>query len=200
MIKLQDIEETIVKLFDDEAPPNMYFHNSANVKNICTQAEILATAEKVTDEEFISLKLAALFLFTGFISDYDYEKYAESSLLTVEEMLPRYGFDRQEIDEVKRLIRNSYNNIQESLTDNILHDARFDYLGRIDFIKLTDKLLKEETEYGKTHNRKEWLETQIKLIAGHDFKTFKAGILRGVSPEEQIAALRSYYAPDGISG
>ncbi len=196
MIKLQDIEETIVKLFDDEAPPNMYFHNSSLVKNICTQAELLATAEKVTDEEFISLKLAALFLFTGFISDYDYEKYAESSLLTVEEMLPRHGFDRHEIDEIKRLIRNSFNNIQESLTDNILHDARFDYLGRIDFIKLTDKLLKEATEYGKTHTRKEWLETQIKLVAGHDFKTAKARILRGVTPEEQIAALRSYYAQD----
>ena len=200
MIKLQDIEETVVKLFDDEAPPNMYFHNSAIVKNICTQAELLATAEKVTDEEFISLKLAALFLFTGFISDYDYEKHAESSLLTVEEILPRYGFDRQEIDEIKRLIRNSFNNIQESLTDNILHDARFDYLGRIDFIKLTDKLLKEETEYGKTHKRKEWLETQIKLITDHDFKSAKARILRGVSPEEQIAALKSYYAQDGISG
>ena len=198
MIKLQDIEEAVVKLFDDEAPPDMYFHNSALVKSISNQVEILATAEKVTDEEFINVKLAALFLFTGFISDYDYEKYAESSLLTVEEMLPRYGFDRQEIDEIKRLIRNSFNNIQESLTDNILHDARFDHLGRIDYIKLTDKLLKEETEYGKTHNRKEWLETQIKLISGHDFKTAKARLLRGVSPEEQIAALRSYYAQDGI--
>ncbi len=200
MIKLQDIEETVVKMFDDEAPPNMYFHNSSLVKSICTQAEILATAEKVTDEEFIGLKLAALFLYTGFISDYDYEQHAESSLLTVEEMLPRYGFDRQEIDEIKRLIRNSYSDIQESLTDNILHDARYDYLGRIDYIKLTDKLLKEENEYGKIHNRKEWLESQIKLIASHDFKTTKARILRGVSQEEQIAALRTYYATDGISG
>ena len=31
-----------------------------------------------------------------------------------------------------------------------------------------------------------------------DFKTAKARLLRGVSPEEQIAALRSYYAQDGI--
>ena len=194
MIKLQDIEEAVVKLFDDEAPPDMYFHNSSLVKSISNQVEILATAEKVTDEEFINVKLAALFLFTGFISDYGYDKHIESSLLTVEEMLPRYGFDRKEIDEVKRLVRNSCNDIQESVTDNILHDARYDYLGRIDFLKLTDKLLKEETEYGKKHDRQEWLETQKKLIADHGFKTAKARILRGISAEDQIAALRSYYA------
>jgi class 3 adenylate cyclase len=34
MIKLQDIEEMIIKMFDDEAPPNLYFHNSAMLKNI----------------------------------------------------------------------------------------------------------------------------------------------------------------------
>ncbi len=28
-IKLQDIEDMVTKLFDDEAPPNLYFHNSA---------------------------------------------------------------------------------------------------------------------------------------------------------------------------
>jgi len=199
IIKLQDIEETVVKMFDDEAPPNMYFHNSSLVKSISNQAEILATAEKVSDEEFISVKLAALFLFTGFISDSDYGKADESSLLLVEDMLPRYGFDRQETDEVKRLIRNSFNDRLESVTDDILHDARFDYLGRVDYIKLTEKLLKEETEYGRVHDRKEWLSAQIKVLSGHDFRTARARTLRGVSPEEQIAAMKSYYASDGIS-
>ena len=194
MIKLLDIEEAVIKMFDDEAPPNMYFHNSSLVKNISNQVELLSRAENLPDEEFVRVKLAALFLFTGFISDYDYEKHAESSLLTVEELLPGYGFDRSDVDEIKRLIRNSFENVQESVTDNILHDARYDYFGRIDYIKLTDKLFKEQAEYGKTYRKKEWLDLQQKLLTDHEFKTEKARILRPIPVEDQIDSLRSFYA------
>src|SRR5665648_688784 len=51
MIKLQDIEEIITKMFDDEAPPNLYFHNSSLVKNISIQVELLSKAENLPDEE-----------------------------------------------------------------------------------------------------------------------------------------------------
>lgn len=194
MIKLQDIEEAVIKKFEDEAPPNLYFHNSSLVRSISNSAEILSHAENLTDEEFIRVKLAALFLFTGFISDYGYDKHVESSLITVEELLPGYGFNDSDIGEVKKLIRNSFDDIQQTVSDNILHDARYDYLGRVDFIKLTDKLFKEEMEYGKIHDKKEWLADQQRLLAGHDFRTGKARLLRSVSPEDQLAALRSYFS------
>ncbi len=84
MIKLQDIEEMVTKMFDDEAPPNLYFHNSSMVKNISNQVELLSRAEKIPDEEFINLKLAAVFLLTGYISDY--EKPMEASIRLVEEI------------------------------------------------------------------------------------------------------------------
>ena len=96
MIKLQDIEEMIIKMFDDEASPNLYFHNSAMVKNICNNVELISTAEKLPEEEFINLKLASVFLLTGFISDY--EKPMEASLRLVEEILPAYGFSQENID------------------------------------------------------------------------------------------------------
>jgi len=197
-IKLQDVEEAVSKMFDDEAPPNMYFHNSSLVRSISNQVELLATAEKLPDEEYINLKLASVFLFTGFISDYDYEKHTEASLLTVEEILPKYGFSQANIEEVRRLIRNSYNNKKESVSDNILHDARYDYLGRVDYLRLADKLLREEAEYGILHNRKEWPEIQRKLLIDHEFITDTAKLLRSVSLEDQIAALRAYYVESGF--
>jgi hypothetical protein len=193
MIKLQDIEEAVTKMFDDEAPPNMYFHNSSLVKNISNQVELLSNAEKLQDEKFINLKLASIFLFSGFISDYNYEKHVEASLVAVEEILPKYGFDQSYIEEVRKLIQNSYYNNRESASDNILHDARYDYLGRVDFLKLTDKLWKEEKEYGKVHDRKEWTEIQRKLLIDHEFITGTAKLLRSVTLEDQIAALRAYY-------
>jgi hypothetical protein len=189
MIKLQDIEELMIKKFDDEAPPDLYFHNASLVKNICSQVELLATAERLPEEDFVNLKLAAAFLFVGFIEDYD--KPMEASLRTTEEIMPKYGFDQASVDEIKRLISNSYDDRQESVTDDILHDARYDYLGRVDYLKLTDKLLREEAEYGKSFGKKEWISLQRKLLLDHEFKTNTAKLLRSVPLEDQIAGLQT---------
>ena len=190
MIKLQDIEEMITKMFDDEAPPNLYFHNSSMLKNISNQVELLSRAENLPDEEFINLKLAAVFLLTGYISDY--EKPMEASLRLVEEILPGYGFDQENVESAKKIIRNCFTDHQESLADNILHDARYDYLGRIDYMKLTDKLLRERTEYGNHPDNKIWIEFQHKQLSDHQFITKTARILRSVSAEDQIAGLQMY--------
>jgi adenylate cyclase len=188
MIKLQDIEEMITKMFDDEAPPNLYFHNSSLVKNISNQVELLSTAEGLPDEEFINLKLASVFLLTGFISDY--EKPMEASIRLVEEILPRYGFDQENVDSTKKIIMNSFTNYQGSLSDNILHDARYDYLGRVDYLKLADKLLRERSEYGKHSDRRTWIEIQRKQLSDHEFITNTARLLRSVPLEDQIAGLQ----------
>ena len=81
---------------------------------------------------------------------------------------------------------------QESLVDNILHDAMYDYLGRIDYMRLTDKLLRERTEYGKHSDNKIWIEIQRKLLSDHEFLTKTARLLRSVSVEDQIAGLQVY--------
>ena len=189
LIKLQDIEEMITKMFDDEASPNLYFHNSSMVKNICNHVELLSTAEKLSDEEYVHLKLASVFLLTGFISDY--EKPMEASLRLVEEMLPKYGFSQTDIELTSQTIRNSYTDNQDSLSDQILHDALYDYLGRVDYLKLTEKLLRERTEYGKHTDAQSWIEVQKNLLSDHDFLTNTAKLLRGVPVEEQIAALNT---------
>jgi uncharacterized protein len=190
MIKLQDIEDRVTKIFDDEAPPNLYFHNTLLLKSITNHVELLSTAEKLPDEDFVNLKLASVFLLTGYITDY--EKPMEASLRLVEEILPEYGFNQENIDITKKIIINSYADHQESLSEKILHDARYDYLGRVDYIKLTEKLLRERTEYGKHTDLKTWIEIQQKLLSEHDFLTNTGKLLRSVSVEDQINDLRKF--------
>jgi adenylate cyclase len=187
MIKLQDIEERVIKLFDDEAPPNLYFHNSTLVRNICNQVELLSPAENLTGEDLINLKLAAVFLLTGYITDY--QKPMEASGRLVEELLPGYGFSPENIGSVKKLIKNAFTDNPETVADFILHDARFDYLGRVDYLKLTEKLYREMNEYGNSGDWGSWVGTQKKFLYEHDFKTNTARILRSVSVEEQMDAL-----------
>jgi class 3 adenylate cyclase len=190
MIKLQDIEEMVIKMFDDEAPPNLYFHNSSFVKSICNQVELISTAEALPDEDFINLKLASVFLLTGYISDY--EKPMEASSRLVEEMLPKFGFSRENVESTLRILKNSFSDNLESLSDSILHDARYDYLGRVDYIKLTQRLLRERTEYGKHTDNKSWIEIQMKFLKDHEFITNTANLMRSVPLADQIAELQNY--------
>jgi hypothetical protein len=187
LIKLQDIEETIIKMFDDEASPNLYFNNSAMVKNICNQVEIISRAENLPDEDYINLKLGAVFLLTGYISDY--EKPMEASLRLVEEILPGYGFNQENVEATKKIVKSCFTGRRETLADSILHDARYDYLGRVDYSKLTDKLFRERTEYGKISSGKEWIEFQRRELEEHEFITKTARFMRSVSKEDQIAGL-----------
>jgi adenylate cyclase len=188
MIKLQDIEEIVTKMFDDEAPPNLYFHNSSLVRNICNQVDLISNAEKLPEEEYVNLKLAAVFLLTGFITDY--ENPMEQAINLVSKALPGYGFSHENIEATTELIKNSFTDNYVTLSDDILHDARYDYLGRVDFMKLTDKLWREMSEYGMQENKSRWIGDQKKFLLDHQFRTNSARLLRGVPLEEQLANIQ----------
>jgi adenylate cyclase len=183
-IRLLDVEDVVIRSFDEEAPPNLYFHNSALVKGIINHVELLSTSEKVPEEDFISLKLAAMFLFTGYI--FDYEEPSDASIRYAEEILPKYGFSPADIHAASNLIRNSYQERIGSLSDRILHDARYDYLGRVDYSRLTEKLLRELTEYGKLTSPGDWILQQRDLLMKHEFLTDSARLLRNVPVVQQL--------------
>jgi len=190
LIRLQDVEDTVNKLFAEEAPPDLYFHNAQYVKNICAQVDLIANAEHVGDENYLELKLAAIFLLTGYISDY--QNPVEGAMKMMEQALTGFGFEEKNINAAKNIISNSFVDKNESVNDNIMHDARYDYLGREDYIKLTDKLLRERNEHGLITTGKEWIEIQRNLLFMHEFRTETAKLLRSISAQEQVKALGIY--------
>jgi adenylate cyclase len=190
LIKLQDVEETVNKMFIDDAPPNLWFHNAQLAVSITSQAELLATAERLPLELYINLKLASVFLMAGYMIDYN--NPAEASCRLMDEMLPRFGFDERYIISARDLITNSFNEKYESDTDKILHDARYDYLGRVDYIKLIEKLLRERNEHGIITSPETWKNIQEKMLTDHDFLTGTGKLLRSVTLEEQLVKLHGW--------
>jgi adenylate cyclase len=190
LIKLQDVEEYVIKMFDEEAPPNLYFHNSALLKNIVNQTDLIANAEKLEREEYIDLRLAATFLLSGYINNY--EKPCEGACQAAEEVLSKFAFTRKNIENIKQIITNHFAWKIESISDKILSDSSNDYLGRVDYVKLLEKLFKEETEYGHVQNPSAWIEARKKELSEHQFFTPSALLLRNVSPEEQLKNLETF--------
>ena len=190
MLRVQDMEEIVLKMFEEDAPPDLYFHNASLIRNICNQVELLSNAMQLPDEDFVNLKLASAFMFSGYVTDY--ENPMDASLILAESRLPGYGFSKENVEETKRLIVNSFIGRRETTSDNILHDARYDYLGRVDFVKLSEKEYRELAEHGFQCDRKAWMEIQKKALMEHDFITDTAKLLRSVAVEEQIKSLAVY--------
>lgn len=188
MMKLQDVEEKVSRLFLEEAHPNHYFHNAQYAMGVAAQADLLAIAEGVAPEQYVPLKLASVFLVTGFLREY--ENPAGASCRIMEEMLQGFGFDDIFINQASKLIINSFDERHESDSDRIMHDARYDYLGRVDFTKLSGKLFRERNEHGINIGAVQWREMQEKFLSDHDFLTDTGKLLRSVSIEEQTARLR----------
>jgi len=189
-MKLMDVEEHVLKLFENEAPPNFYFHNASYIKGVSTQIDILSGAEELIAEEFIIVKLAGLFLFTGLIEDYVHP--ADPSRIEADEVLPRLGFDSITIERAKDLILKFFNEEFDTKSMMILHDAVYDYLGRVDFINLTKKLLKERKESGNVPDHIDWIEGQIEFVSRHAFLTSSSRMLASVPFEEQIRQLKEF--------
>ena len=108
----------------------------------------------------------------------------------MEEMLQGFGFDEIFVRQARELIINSYGGRYETDSDMIIHDARYDYLGRVDFTIMSGKLLRERNEHGINTGVVQWREMQEKFLSDHDFLTNTGKLLRSVSIEEQIARLR----------
>lgn len=191
MLKLHDVEALINKKFTDSSQQGLHFHNASMHRNIINQAELLARAEQLPEDDYISLRIASIFLIPGYLDNY--LNPAESSTVLINEILPGFGFTMKYRDEACRLISNSFANRYESLSDRILHDARYDYLGRIDFPELTGKLRIEMEEHGIVTDTRTWLNGQKRLLNEHDFLTESSRSMRSIMIEDQVRALLNNY-------
>jgi len=77
------------------------------------------------------------------------------------------------------------------ILSEILCDADLDYLGRADFIPVSQNLFRELFERNKVKTIEEWNKMQIKFIEGHQYYTETARQLRNVNKANQLDKLRS---------
>jgi adenylate cyclase len=191
MIRILDVEDHVFTDYVSNASPDLFFHSHEYVRNICLQTELLAKAEKLTDDEYINVRLAAVFLFYGYV--YDYSHPFEVSLKRAEEILSYYGFSDENMQTVRVLVTNAFSAEQNTQAGAVLHDAIYDFTGRIDFPDLISKLYREEKAYKKVTDIKGWFENIKHLIVSNDFLTETGKLLHTVKREDQLMVLENLY-------
>jgi len=74
---------------------------------------------------------------------------------------------------------------------NIICDADLDYLGRSDFIPVSNMLYKELHEQNLIGSINDWNKLQVKFLSIHQYFTETGNKLREVNKQTQIERLKS---------
>ncbi len=195
LIQFTDIQEMILDKLERELPDFLFYHNVKHTVDVVTEVELIGWAEGCSDEEILLLKTAALFHDAGHTVSYDNHEY--QGTLLARKMLPSYGYSEEQIDRICKIIMSTkLPPVPENLLEEIICDSDLDYLGRSDFIPVSNTLYEELKAQDKITSLNDWNKLQVKFISGHQYFTATARRLREVNKNLQIDRIRSLITDD----
>ncbi|HPI69091.1 MAG TPA: adenylate/guanylate cyclase domain-containing protein [Bacteroidales bacterium] len=190
LIRFTDIQEIVLDKLEKELPDYLYYHNVKHTVDVVTEVELIGWAEGCTDEEILLLKTAALFHDAGHTIEYDNHEY--HSTLLAREMLPFFNYDQEQIERICSIIMaTKLPPNPKNLLEKIICDSDLDYLGRSDFIPVSNTLFEELRACKKMGSINDWNKIQVKFISGHQYFTKTARRLREVNKQLQIERIQS---------
>jgi len=190
LIQFTDIQEIILDKLEKELPDYLYYHNVKHTVDVVTEVELIGWGEGCTDEEILLLKTAGLFHDAGHTIAYDNHEFYGTEL--AKEMLPKFNYSPEQIEKICSIIMaTKLPPRPTNLLENIICDSDLDYLGRSDFIPVSNTLYEELKAQNKMGSLNDWNKIQVKFISGHQYFTATARSLREVNKQLQIERIQS---------
>lgn len=190
-----DLQEVILDKLEKELPSFLYYHNFKHTIDVINQAELIGYGEGVDDESVLLLKTAALFHDSGHIIGYDEHEYHGTKL--AKEYLPSYNYSEEQIEKICELIMaTKLPPAPKNLLESIMCDSDLDYLGRSDFIPVSNTLYEELKEQNKISSLNDWNKLQVKFLSNHQFFTKTGKNLREVNKQMQIERIKNLIEED----
>lgn len=195
LIQFTDIQEIVLDKLERELPDFLFYHNVKHTVDVVTEVELIGWAEGCNDEEILLLKTAALFHDAGHTVSYDDHEY--QGTLLAREMLPGYGYSAEQINRICSIILSTKLPPRPAnLLEQIICDSDLDYLGRSDFVPVSNTLFEELKAQNKITNLNDWNRMQVKFISGHQYFTATARSLREVNKKLQIERIQNLITAD----
>ena len=190
LIQFTDIQEIILDKLEKELPDYLYYHNVKHTVDVVTEVELIGWGEGCSDEEILLLKTAGLFHDVGHTVAYDNHEYYGTQI--AREMLPKFNYTQEQIERICAIIMaTKLPPKPTNLLENIICDSDLDYLGRSDFIPVSNTLYEELKAQNKIGSLNDWNKIQVKFISGHQYFTETARSLREVNKQQQIERIQS---------
>ena len=179
-------KEYIIGKLSKELDPRLTYHSIFHSLDVLQASEYLATEEKIAERDKLLLFTAAVFHDSGMLRTY--LGHEEASTHIVDEVLPLFGYDAEDIEIIKGMIlATKLPQAANSDLQRIICDADLDYLGRNDFFMIAHQLKYEweMMKFRKTTLR-EWYELQINFLGNHRYLTNTARRLREQKKQENL--------------
>jgi adenylate cyclase len=190
LIQFTDIQELILDKLEMDLPGYLFYHNVKHTVDVVTEVELIGWAEGCSDEEILLLKTAALFHDAGHIVAYDNHEFFGTQI--ARDMLPKFNYTSSQIELICSIIMSTKLPPKPTnLLENIICDSDLDYLGRSDFIPVSNTLYDELKAQNKMGSLNDWNKIQVKFISGHQYFTRTARSLREVNKQLQIERIQS---------
>ncbi len=189
LVQFSDLQEIVLDKLEKELPNYLHYHNVKHTVDVVTESELIGWAEGLDDYRLLLLKTAALFHDSG--HTVSYADHEERSTDIAREILPKYRYKPEEIDEICRIIMATKLPPKPAdLLEAIICDSDLDYLGRTDFIPVSNALYEELKAQNKMSSLNDWNKLQLKFIGSHQYFTKTGRKLREVKKQEQIERIK----------
>lgn len=188
LIQFMDLQEEVLDIMEQNLPANLFYHNIKHTIDVITEVELIGWAEGLSEEDILILKLAGLFHDSGHIRDYKDHEFHGSQI--AREILGNYNYPKDVIEKVCDLIMSTkFPPEPKNIMEEVICDSDLDYLGRSDFIPVSNNLYHELKERDMIGSLDEWNQLQLKFINSHQYYTETARNLREVNKQNQIERL-----------
>jgi class 3 adenylate cyclase len=188
-IRFGDLEEYVLEQLRNGLPKSMTYHDVSHTVDVVTRVEVIGRGEEVSEGDLLLLKTAALLHDVGFLEGY--ANHEDTSIRICGSLLPSYHYNASQIEIISKLIDvTRLDAVPETLLEMIMKDADLDYLGRSDYIYLSEQLFSELNNNGRTLSLKEWNQMQHQFIENHRYYTATARHLRQVNKVRQLEKLK----------
>lgn len=181
-------EKHILDRLKAEVPASLHYHGHHHTIDVMQAAMEIAEEEDISDEEKKLLRIAVAFHDVGFI--YVYKDHEEEGCKMAKEILPPFGFTKEQINIICGMIMATKIPQQpKNLLEQIIADADLDYLGREDVYQIAHTLFQELKIHAGLNELQEWNQVQIKFLNSHTYHTNYSQKLRDPKKQQYLEEL-----------
>lgn len=163
-----------------------YYHNVYHALDVFKSVAAYGISVNIDNDDLVLLKTAAIFHDIGIITSY--ENHEEASVNVIKKVLPGFGFNDVQIEKISQLIMATKmpTNPKNEL-EKLICDADLDYLGREDYLEISDRLRHEWEIIRKIKLAEEhWLDYQLSYLVTHKYYSQAAQTLRNTGKSLNI--------------
>lgn len=163
-------EIEIITRLKNELSPKLIYHSYFHTLDVMNAAMQIAESENVSEEDISLLRVAIAYHDSGFIEVYNGHESKGCEYAKMD--LPNLGFSQHQIEKICGMIMaTKIPNKTNNKLEEIIADADLDYLGRFDYIPISEKLFKELQLNSLIKNLELWNKVQLEFLTKHQYLT-----------------------------